>query len=507
MVKIDFETFYKTISSMFDKDRISKEDEILTSYSLDRSFVDSKKPVLILWPNNADEVQKIIQLANKTLVPLLPISSIQKQRENGDTIPKKDNTVIVDLSKMNKIIRIDRKNRVCMVEPGVTFAQLLPELEKNDLKPLIPLHPRNDKSVVASLLERTPIMQTKNHWDQMDPMLCVEVIFGTGDIFRTGSAAGPGTLEEQWEVGQAQKNPLGPTQASLVRTIQGAQGCMGIVTWSSIKCELLPTKQKPLFFKDDKVDGLISLLQEYILKYRLGDETFIVNNIAFSSLLNDNPKDITKFSRILGNKWIMIAVLSGRGECEDDKIQYMFGDIEEYIKNYDFKIESELPGLNNSDFMSMLKTTCAESWSTRLKGGCQKIFFITTLTKVASYESLVSDYLSKNYPKLSEVGIYIQPLVHGCNCHLEFQLYYDSTNSDETNMAKDAFSALSKLLVSKGAFFSRPYGEWASEIYNNISDMGIELFHRVKRIFDPNNIMNPGVLCFSDEFNFKEETQ
>jgi hypothetical protein len=38
----------------------------------------------------------------------------------------------------------------------------------------------------------------KYHWDIGDPLACVEVIFGTGDMFRTGAAAGPGSLEEQW---------------------------------------------------------------------------------------------------------------------------------------------------------------------------------------------------------------------------------------------------------------------------------------------------------------------
>ncbi|MFC1946897.1 FAD-binding oxidoreductase, partial [Chloroflexota bacterium] len=70
----------------------------------------------------------------------------------------------------------------------------------------------------------------KYQWDISDPLACVEVIFGSGDEFRTGQAAGPGSVEEQWKVGGIQKAPYGPGVASWHRIIQGSQGTIGIVT-------------------------------------------------------------------------------------------------------------------------------------------------------------------------------------------------------------------------------------------------------------------------------------
>ncbi len=70
-------------------------------------------------------------------------------------------------------------------------------------------------------------MIPKYHWDTTDPMLCTEIVFGTGDIFRTGSAAGPGSLKEQWAHGGAQKNPMGPAQTDFARIVQGSQGPWG----------------------------------------------------------------------------------------------------------------------------------------------------------------------------------------------------------------------------------------------------------------------------------------
>jgi FAD/FMN-containing dehydrogenase len=50
-------------------------------------------------------------------------------------------------------------------------------------------------------------------------------------------------------------------------------------------------------------------------------------------------------------------------------------------------------------------------------------------------------------------------------------------------------------LMARGAFFSRPYGENAKMIMNNDAATSAALA-KVKAIFDPNNIMNPGKLCF-----------
>jgi FAD/FMN-containing dehydrogenase len=50
-------------------------------------------------------------------------------------------------------------------------------------------------------------------------------------------------------------------------------------------------------------------------------------------------------------------------------------------------------------------------------------------------------------------------------------------------------------LMNKGAFFSRPYGQYAGLIYKRDA-VTVKSLKKVKAIHDPNNIMNPGKLCF-----------
>ena len=132
---------------------VSHEPATLNEYSKDMSFVNTVKPDYVVKPRNAGDVEKIVKLANETLTPLVPVSS-GPPHFRGDTVPGIGGAVIVDLSGMKKIIRVDRRNRVAMCEPGVTFDELIPAVAKEGLRLNMPLLPRKSKSVIGSMLER-----------------------------------------------------------------------------------------------------------------------------------------------------------------------------------------------------------------------------------------------------------------------------------------------------------------------------------------------------------------
>ena len=138
---------------------VSDTPEVLESYSRDESFVRQMKPQFVARPQNVDEVQEIVKWANRTGTPLIPVSSGQPHFR-GDTIPTRGG-VVVDLSRMKRIVRINRRNRVAMIEPGVTFAELQSELKKEGMRLPMSLCPRSSKSVIGSCLEREPTVIPK----------------------------------------------------------------------------------------------------------------------------------------------------------------------------------------------------------------------------------------------------------------------------------------------------------------------------------------------------------
>ncbi len=481
--------FQAALSTTCGKCLISDDLHVLNNYGQDDSFVPAQTPALVVWPKTTADVQQIIQTALKCAVPLVPVSSGPNHRQHGDTIPTKAGVVIVDLSRMNKILRIDRTNRVVMLEPGVTFAQVMPELDKQGLRLLHPLCPRNDKSVVASALEREPTSIPRLHWDTSDPLLCNEIIFGTGDLFRTGTAAGPGSLEEQYATGRAQLNPMGPTQFNLFQTIQGAQGSLGIVTWATLKCELKSTQQKILYAQAEKL-GALQDLAAAVLKFRIGDEIFIMNNLALASFLSKSTPDTS------WKNWVMPVTLTGRGHFPADKVGYQEADLRELAKKHSVEIQTDLKGVDNAQVLSRFQATGEEPWSYGYKGACRSVFCITTIDRAVVFAEKVKELLKDE--TLVECGFYLQPLVQGCNYHFEVQLYYDPQHPVAGPAVKAAFDKVTKLLFELGGFFSRPYGPWADGAYERVSPEIVTVLNKVKNIFDPHHVLKPGALCFKE---------
>ena len=487
---------YQKLVNICGEKNASNNLEILKTYSEDCSFVSGKTPISVAWPNNSKQIEEILKLANSIGFSVIPISSSSNVRYHGDTIPKKDNTVILNLSKMNNIVSIDRKNRVVMIEPGVTFGELIPILKEKGLRLLLPLHPESNKSVLTSALEREPITMPRYQWDSSDPLLCTEVIFGTGDLFKTGTAAGPGTIKEQQESGQAQVNPMGPTQFSPFRVIQGAQGSIGVVTWATLKLELIPSIQKVFHFQSDNIQELMDLQHE-LLKYRLCDELFILNDLNLACLIKNSSQEIKNLANSL-SKWNLIYIISGRGKLADDKLAYLEGDINNIIKELNLSNLNSVNIIKESEIIKFVSEATLKPWRMRLRGGYQDIFFLTNFEKIPEFTSMVEI----KFP--NDLGIYIQAINQGTSYHCEFDLYYDINNDEKIKIVKDKFLEISTNLMDSGAFFNRPYGHWAKEMYKRHDESTQIALKKVKKIFDPNNVLNPGVLCF-DNLNLKKE--
>jgi FAD/FMN-containing dehydrogenase len=308
-------------------DNVSFEKAILEEYSKDMSFVNKVKPGCVVRPRNSEDVEKIVKLANETLTPLVPVSS-GPPHFRGDTVPTLGGAIIVDLGGMKKIMRVDRKNRVAMCEPGVTFDELISAVEKEGLRLNMPLLPRKSKSVIGSLLEREPVIMPGYHWDISDPLACVEVIFGTGDMFRTGSAAGPGTIEEQWALGLAQTEAAGPQQASWHRLIQGAQGTIGIVTWASMRCELLPKLEEPFLVGSSQLSKILELVH-WLIRLRLVRECLVLNSSNMAAIMaKEWLSDYQELKDSLP-PWVLFFNIAGYEYLPEERVSYQTKDMME----------------------------------------------------------------------------------------------------------------------------------------------------------------------------------
>lgn len=473
-------------------ERVVCDPSLLESYSADISFVNRVRPASLVAPKTAAEIHSLLQLANETKTPLVPVSS-GAPHFRGDTVPAAGGALIVDLSGMKQIMMVDRERRVAMCEPGVTFAELIPAARKAGLRLNMPLLPRRTKSVIGSILEREPLLMPKYQWDISDPLACVEICFGNGAVFRTGQAAGPGTIEQQRAVGGVQKAPYGPGTASWHRLIQGAQGTMGIVTWMSLRCEILPSLEEPFFVGSPELEELLELAH-WLIRMGLVNECFILNRTNLAAMFADGA-DVRSLKASLP-QWTLFYTVAGYEYFPEERVSSHLVSVTEISQRLGLEARRTSGRIAAREMLQAVQEPGADPyWKLRPQGACQDVFFLTLRERVSGQIAAMSELAEARGYAATDLGVYIQPIVQGTSLHCEFNLFYDASNRGERERIRELTGAATRAMMARGGFFSRPYGEEARAILNR--DAGtVALLNTLRKIFDPNNLMNPGKLCF-----------
>lgn len=85
-------------------------------------------PDLIVWPQNGEQVQKLIRLAGRSKMPVVPFGA--GSGVCGGTIPVKGG-MVVDVKRLNRVLRLDAQNLQVTVEAGMMLQHLEDELARN----------------------------------------------------------------------------------------------------------------------------------------------------------------------------------------------------------------------------------------------------------------------------------------------------------------------------------------------------------------------------------------
>jgi len=479
------------LAKIVGKDYVSESMKDREKYSRDYSLLPAGIPDAVVWPGSSEEVGKVVTWANEKNIPVVPVSS--KIHFHGSSIPKQGG-LVVDLSRMNKILEIDVDNRLARFEAGVTWEQLCTELAKKGHRVIMPLLPPAERSVLTDTLERE--VPTNIVYDYGEPMQSVEVVWPTGELFRCGSASVNGFPDSK----SRGANPSGPG-LDFYRFFQLAQGTMGIVTWMSLKIETMPKIDKIFFAPVYDLEYAMNFLYR-ILPRRIGQECLLLNNTDLAALAADTMPDDFEEMKAKLPPWTLILTISGLLRRPEEKIAYEEKFLAEVLKNEFPKMGLTdnlhgFPGLGRK-LMPMLREPWPANlpyWKNRVKGGCQNLFFITKPNRVPLFMEVMELVAAKyDYP-FGDIGSHVQPIEHNRACQVEFSFFYNPDDAEEKALVAAIYKDAATALFNEGAFFSRPYGDLAPMVYDKAAGYQAAL-RRVKDVLDPKNIMNPGNLCF-----------
>jgi len=273
--------------------------EIKERYGSDHSTESPGLFTCLARPRTVAQAQQIIQLANQEKFAVVPQSS--RVHFHGAAVPKEAG-VILDLSGMDKVVEMVEEPLVAYLQVGVTWGQFCAVLEEKGYTPVIPLLPPADRSVISDYLEREqPVIQ--NH-ESADPLQSIQVIWGNGEQFVTGSASIGNFRNGSLADGVL---PTGPGPMSYDTFLYGAQGTIGVVTWGVVAYELKPTLSRAYFLPTRRAEDAIEPAYK-ILRAGICNECLLLNNINLATILTERwPDQFTDLREALP-EWTLVFV-------------------------------------------------------------------------------------------------------------------------------------------------------------------------------------------------------
>lgn len=212
------------LEEIFGKDRVLTNKTDMMTYSYDASFatqLEPREPKIVVIPQSTEEVSACTRLANEYKIPLYPRGAATGQ--TGGAVPVKGG-IVMDLSKMNRILEIDHRNLQVIIEPGVIQANLNEALKKYGL--FFPPDPGSAKmcTIGGMVANNSSGLRAVKYGVTRQYVLGLEIVLPTGEVIVTGGAKS-----------KALKSVSGYDLAHL---IIGSEGTLGIVT--RLRLKLLP---------------------------------------------------------------------------------------------------------------------------------------------------------------------------------------------------------------------------------------------------------------------------
>ncbi len=447
------------------KDFVSTDAETLDKFSRDETEDLSFLPEVVVKPASAAQISEILKLANEHLIPVYTRGGGTGLSGGALAV---HGGIVISMERFNKIIEIDKDNFQVTVEAGVITQVFQEELEKEGL--FYPVDPASRGScfIGGNIAECSGGPRAAKYGVTRNYVLALEFVTPEGEIIFTGS--------------RTIKNVTG---YSLAQLLTGSEGTLGIITKIVFRVLSLPEFKKILLIAFNSVNDCISSVSEI---YRSG-----VNPAALEFLEKAAIKAAeSQLSKVFPNS-----------EAEAQLLIEIDGNDEEQLNSEVGKIAETIEKFNPLDIiLAEDRSKMEELWALRRSVG-------EAVKSISTYKEEDTVVPRAKMPELLEgvrkiTGKYgIRAICYGHagdgNLHVNI---LKGNLSDEfwNDNIKTAVKEIFELTVSLGGTISGEHGiGYSQKEYLSIalSEEEINLSKKIKKVFDPNGILNPGKI-FTD---------
>ena len=221
-------------------DRLSTGEAVRAAHSRDEAYSAPALPDAVAYPADVEEVSAIMKACSAAGCPVVPFG-IGTSLE-GHVVPLHGG-VSVDLSRMDRIIEIDERNLLAVVEPGVTRTQLNEALRATGL--MFTVDPGADATIGGMASTRASGTNAVRYGTMRENVLALQIVLPDGQVIETGT--------------HARKSSAG---YDLTNLFVGSEGTLGIITRLTVRLFGQPESILAATCPFDDVDGAVEAVME-----------------------------------------------------------------------------------------------------------------------------------------------------------------------------------------------------------------------------------------------------
>ncbi|GAB4340230.1 MAG: FAD-linked oxidase C-terminal domain-containing protein [Candidatus Abyssubacteria bacterium] len=450
---------YEALAEIVGKEYVSDRPEELFIYSRDSGTMDPKEPDYVVVPNTPEEIQAIVQLANREKMPVVPLggglvlSGLSRPLRRG---------IVVDMKRMNRIIEINETSRYAVVEAGVSQGMLQAYLRRHHpkLKHSIPDSPP------AATIAGNVLIHGSGHLSQMsgfhsEMLNGLEVVLPTGEICRLGSCS----TTPYW----FSRAPL-PDLAGL---FLGWHGTTGIVTKLAIKLFPNPAKKDVMLFLTENPEYMPDVLHK----------------VSGTEMVEDLNVSATKLPHYMEGLQVSLIYVTAD---TDEEMEFKKQTIRDTLRSYVDEKEGGFPFVPTFAKGRFLETPLKEMTKfadTKKGGGFEYVGAIMPIELFPrAYWKGIE--IAEKYD--TPYSMAVRTIGRGHCMMFAYAYAFNRADDNDRIKAQKALHESNEAALELGGIPWKAEEPAQKLILRKMDPETLKLMKKIRSVLDPNGIMNPG---------------
>ena len=437
-------------------DRFSESESVRTNYSRGEDIFDPVLPQAVVFPNNNEEISKIIKLCNDNNVPITPFGTGTSLE--GHALGNKDG-ITISLENMNKILKINEEDFDCRVQAYVTRKQLNEELKDKGL--FFPIDPGADASLGGMASTSASGTMAVRYGTMKTVVSGLTVILPNGEIIDTGV--------------RTKKTSAG---YNLTNLFIGSEGTLGIISEVHLRLSPIPENIMSAVCHFPDLESSVLAAQE-IIQYGIP--------VARIEMLNKDQMEISINYSNLQNMEIkptLFFEFHGSESSNKESIE-IAQEITKNNQGTEFKWAQSTEERNK-----IWQARHDAYYAVKSQGNNIRVYTTDVCVPISNLVECIK--FAEN--EIGNYGLKAPMVGHVGDGNFHAAIIYDPKKKEDYKMIRDFSDKLvEKALTLEGTVTGEHgVGIQKKDYLLKEHPDNIHLMKSIKKTIDPNNIMNPG---------------